>query len=186
MTPEEFINGPKLNHPEAQSNPEELQPATESIKNALLELVTQKARSGNEYGNSYGNDLRLPAKSKFDALSITRFKDGVITDGQNRLATFTCVKRTENSRQRQITNYFLIDAPDGVQIEKFSHVSIPYMASLNSLLGNSAPPQPDIPKLIDERTEARGIENELGLTFVSDQEAQELFKLLEQSRPFEQ
>lgn len=186
MSPEDFTNDPKQSHPEVAENPEAMQPAEQVTLRHLLGEVTNKSKGGYEDDESFMADLHYP-DSEYGAATITRFKDGASRDDPARLAGIHCSSDVGNEGDRVHTNYFILKTPDGLHIEKHSHNSnyrreMPSMDASIEEIGASA--LQGIQR-INEMQEAQKVEDELGLSFVSEQEARQLLELLDATEPFE-
>jgi len=186
MKPEDFTNGPKYTHPEITSSPEAMQPATEVTKRAMLDLITEKSKGG------YSSEQEVSSKTLvFDepakgTIGIARLVDGASRDDPRRIARVHRVEWLGKVYGEQfITNYFLLSTPDGLQIEKHSQTFNPDTELLSS---NVTPKEKyrmalnGLAKIAATR-EAHQAEDELGLSFVSEQEAKNVLSLIEQAQP---
>ena len=185
MTPDDFSHWPKHSHPEITDNPEAMQPATEKTKQALLDLVREKSRGGHDDGTCILKSLAFDDLTK-GTLNINSYRENASRDNPNRLVGIHRAEwLAELYGERLITNYFILKTPDGLHIEKHTQTSNPrkewlddsatmedvYHAALNGMAK------------IAELKKAHAAEDELGLSFVSEQEAKVLLSLVQEAHP---
>jgi hypothetical protein len=186
MTPEDFTSPNNGNHPEVSGTPLEMQRPEQVTLRHLLSDITNISANGYEHSDSIGISVHYP-DSQYGAASIRRFKDRASRDDPNRLAGITHIDRVGDNGDEVITNYFILDSPDGLQIEKHSHTSNPSKEMLRegaSLDEIGAAALNGLAK-IAEMKKSQVEEDEMGLSFVSEQEARDLLKLLSDTVPFE-
>jgi hypothetical protein len=145
-------------------------PAEQVTLRHLLGGITNLTKDGYEDHNSLGIRMHHPDPA-YGETSIKRFKDGASCDDPSRLAGITLAEHVGED-DRIITNYFILDTPDGLHIEKRSH-----SYNLRNLV---LKPSEGI-KRSEERQQAQPVEDELGLSFVSEQEARGLLSFLDES-----
>lgn len=186
MASEDFTNNPNYNHPEIKDNPEAMQPATEATKQALLDLITTKSEGGYSSQSEVSSRSLVFTEPKRGTISVTKFVDGASRDDPQRTASIRRVEWPGKLYGEQfVTNYFILKTPDGLQMEKHSHTSDPGKELLDS---NDKPVEiykaalNGIAKIAELR-KAQAEEDELGLSFVSEQEAKALIALVEEAQP---
>ena len=183
MTPEDFINGPDQNHPEVASNPEAMKRAEQVTLRHLLHVITDKARYGYERDGRQGVDLHRPGEFTGVA-TVYRIEKGTSSDNPNRVGQIHRGELVGDNGDKVITNWFILDTPDGLQIEKHSQTS-----NQNEMLGNKATLEDIYHSAVSgiakiaELQKAHSAEDELGLSFVSEQEARELLIFLDPLEP---
>lgn len=184
MSFEEQINPNHHYHPEVASNPEAMRPASEETKQALLDIVSSKSAGGYENSTGVGRDLRFDDDRK-GTIGVNRFRDGASLDDPSRLARITRIEWPGELYGKQlITNYFILNTPDGLQMEKHSQTSDPRKELLSdnaSLADIFNAAQSGLARIAELR-KAQAIEDELGLSFVSEEEAQALLSLVEEAQ----
>ena len=181
MSPEDFTNPNQSNHPEVSGATLEMQRPEQVTLRHLLHEITDKTKDGIDFGNgSVGADLHYPDQQT-GAASVTRFEKGTSRDNPDRVGLIHRRERVGNNGDRVITNYFILDTPDGLQMEKHSHTSNP-----REMLDARATPEEGMLAALSglakiaELQKAHAVEDELGLSFVSEQEARDLLGLLDQ------
>lgn len=184
MSFEEQFNPNHQPHPEVTSNPEAMQPATEETKQALLDVVTAKSAGGYENSSGVGRTLRFDDDTK-GTIGVNRFRDGASLDDPSRLARVTRVEWPGKLYGEQlITNYFIVNSPDGLQMEKHSQTFDPNKELLKEgatldEIGVAA--TNGLAKII-ELQKAQAVEDELGLSFISEEEAKMVLELVEEAQ----
>lgn len=186
MKPEDFTNGPNYTHPEITNAPEAMQPATEATKQALLDLITEKSKDGYSFDGEVSSKSLVFDEPAKGTISIAKLIDGASKDDPRRTARINRVEWPGKVYGEQlITNYFLLNTPDGLQIEKHSQTFDPS----TELLRSDATPEEGyrmavngLAKIVATR-EAHKAEDELGLSFVSELEAKNILSLIEQAQP---
>lgn len=188
MTPEDFTNPNNGNHPEVTGATLEMQRPEQVTLRHLLSDITNLTgtTNGYEFDTYTGVSMHYP-DSAYGTASIRRFKDRASLDDPNRLAGITHIDRVGDNGDEVITNYFILDSPDGLQIEKHSHTANP---SKDMLQEGASLDEIGVAALngiarIAEMKKSQAVEDEMGLSFVSEQEARDLLKLLSDTVPFE-
>lgn len=185
MSPEDFTNPNHNNHPEVSVNPEAMLPATEGTKQALLDTVTAKSEGGYDFGSEVSKTLRFPEPER-GTVSVARFRDGASRDDPSRMARIHRVEWPGKLYGEQlITNYFVLNSPDGLQMEKHSHTFDPDKELLDdsaTLEDVAVAATSGLAKIVAMQ-KSQAVEDELGLSFVSEAEAKELLALVEEAQP---
>lgn len=186
MAPEDFTNGPNYTHPEITDNPEAMQPATEATKQALLDLIETKSEGGYSSDTEVSSRTLLFDEPERGTISVARLVDGASKADPRQVARVHRVEWPGKVYGEQfITNYFILNTPDGLQIEKHSQTTDPdkerliddatpeegYQAAINGLAKITA------------TIEAHKTEDELGLSFVSEKEAKDIIALITEAQP---
>jgi hypothetical protein len=187
MSPEDFTHGPKQDHPEIASDPEAAQPAQQKTIKSLLDAITNKTThftSPYDYDGKKSISTHRPGESVC-AATLERFEKGVSSDHPDCVGQVTRSTYDGGIDKVVWENYFIIDIPDGLHIEKRSHSqdSDNYLkvgASWEQFIGSIAALREDIRSI----KESEPIENELGLTFVSEKEANDLLAFIDPLEPF--
>lgn len=186
MRPEDFSNPNSSNHPEVSGATLEMQLPEQVTLRHLLHEITNKTSDGIDYGNgTTGADLRYP-DPQTGAASVMRIEKGTNRSDPRRVGLIHHREKVGDSGDQVITNYFILDTPDGLQMEKHNQTSNP-----NKMLSDRATPEEDLLATLSglaksaELQKAHAIEDELGLSFVSEQEARDLLGFLDQLEPFE-
>ncbi len=164
MNPENFINPPK-SHPEIDSNPEAAMRASQETLYTLLECI--------------GGELLLASEPIHYSSKI--FPKGTLGKAQPEAIGHILQCETTNGSDTTVnTNYYILATPDGLHIEKNAglYESI--------IIGHGGPvcgkeraeKLGRIMSSYKAREESRKLQNELGLSFVSEAEAQGLIDIL--------
>ena len=185
MSPEDFTNPNHSNHPEVVDNPEAMQPASEATKQALLDTVTTKSEGGYDFGSEVSRTLVFPEAER-GTVSVARFRDGASKDDPSRMARIHRVEWPAKVYGEQlITNYFVVNSPDGLQMEKHSHTFDPDKELLDdsaTLEDTGVAATNGLAKILAMQ-KSQAVEDELGLSFVSEAEAKALLALVEEAQP---
>lgn len=184
MNFEEQFNPNHQTHPEVTSNPEAMQPATEATKHALLDAITVKSAGGHDCGSEVSRTLLFDDDRK-GTVGVTRFRDGASKDNPSRMAHIHRVEWPGKLYGEQlITNYFIINSPDGLQMEKHSQTSDPDKELLKggATLDEARTAATNGLARIIALRKAQADEDELGLSFVSEEEAKMIFGLVEEAQ----
>ena len=184
MSFEEQFNPNHSPHPEVTANPEAMQPATEATKQALLDAVTAKSAGGYDSGSEVSRTLRFDDDRK-GTVSVARFRDGASKDDPSRMARIHRIEWPGKLYGSQlITNYFIVNSPDGLQMEKHSQTFDPDKELLKegaTLEEIGVAASNGLAKII-ELQKAQAVEDELGLSFISEEEAKMVLGLVEEAQ----
>ncbi len=155
-------------HPEVQSNPEDLLPVSAVTRDRILAMLDEKLQ-----GSSEEKDYFIQGNPEYSSLALSSGQSDRLP--ADVVALIELALPGQNNDIVAWQEYRVIKTPDGIQFEK----------RLNSAdrvhIQNF--PDPDAIEMRDaefERNEkAFQEERELGLTFVSEHDAKELANLLE-------
>lgn len=182
MSFEDFFNLNHQSHPEINANPEAMQPATEATKKALLEVVAVKAVGGTVIGASVNRSLFETEEDPKATLMVATFEKGSDTSDSRRLGQVHFPRGLHGDSDSP-TNYFLVRIPDGLHIEKSTPVKLPNLEEAGVSIDSS---REDLVlagmKIGRDKAIAVLLERELGLDFVSEEEAKTVLGLVEKSQ----
>ena len=188
MNPEDFTNSNHGNHPEVSGAALEMQHPEQVTLRHLLSDITNITGTDNayEFNDSRGVSMHYP-DSQLGTASVSRFKDRASLDDPNRLASINHIEHVGDEGDQIITNYFILDSPDGLHIEKHSQAANPRKEMLrpNATRDEITTAAMNSLAKIAEMKKSEAEEDALGLSFVSEQEARNLLKLLDDVVPFE-
>lgn len=181
MNFEEQFNPNHQPHPEVTSNPEAMQPASEATKKALLDAVTAKSAGGTVIGYSVNRSL-FNGKDPKAVLLVAKFEEGKdITDARRIGQVY--FPRGLDGGSDGATSYFLVRIPDGLHIERSTPVVPPTLEEAGVSVDSS---RADLllagMKIGIQKAEAERLEREMGLDFVSEEEAKIVLGLVEKAQ----
>ena len=185
MSPENFTNPNNNSQPEVSGDALKMQRPGQVTLSHLLHEITDKTKDGIDHEDgSISADLGYPGQH-LGVATVFRIEKGTSRDDPNRVGQIHRREGVGDNGDR-ITNYFISDTPDGLHMEKHSQTSNP-----RESLDDRATPEElqaalsGLAKIAEELQKAHAVEDKLGLSFVSEQEARELIGLLGQLGPFE-
>lgn len=152
----------------------------------LLHEITDKSRNGTDRNGERGADLVHPGGTR-GAATVYRIEKGTSKDNPNRVGRIHIAENVGDNGNEVITNYFILDTPDGLQIEKYSLIS--NIEETVKKLGAIATIDETIDDVlqsiarINDLEKSYAAQDELGLSFVSEQEARDLLHLLDDLEP---
>jgi hypothetical protein len=168
-------------HPEVTTSPEAMQRPRQTTLRNLMQIITDKTQDEREKNGEKAKSLVGPGEFMDAATATVRtITKGTRTDHTEYVGQIHREERVGNDGDTVFTNWFILDTPDGLHIEKHVHadnleeyfkVHSSSEELYLSLLGRF--------KELAELEKASAEENELGLSFVSEQEARELIAFLE-------
>jgi hypothetical protein len=187
VPPEDELNDPggmAAKHPEAASDPEAVLPATETLKEQILERVKAEAQAGKgreEDGSWEASKIAADGQTRLKVyLFAAPAEDGHIA---------TVVATTDYNEKDGTgidTGYRILQVPDGVHIERGVRDHIDLREPRPNPLRTGDEIIASAQETLAEGKrwqEARETEQELGLHFFSLRNAKELLTLLEGSKP---
>jgi len=189
MSPEDFTGKSKTSHPEAQ-NPSELQTANQDILTELLSLVAERTADGIWRADAWGfggdgveQSLEITTGER-GIIQLNDYRGGSLDWSRNHLAKITVTRWVNIPGGKGFyTEYNLSRSPDGLRIDKTQGASLPD----ESLIGMSKREVEALIAEIKDRVDKENIgkheENELGLTLVSQQEAEDLLAEIAKASP---
>ncbi|MEI7683108.1 MAG: hypothetical protein WCJ24_02295, partial [Candidatus Saccharibacteria bacterium] len=162
----------------------ETNPATQQTKQALLDVIIDKSEGGLEFGETTMKTLKFVQPER-GTLTVSKYRKGESKDDPNRLGQVMRVEWPGKLYGEQlITNYFILNSPDGLQMEKHSHTSNPS----KEMLGSDATLDDVYSSAINgiakigQMRESQTLEDELGLSFVSEAEARDILALVQEAQ----
>lgn len=191
MSTENFKNNDE--DKSGQSEPVKIPSETTSeTKKMLLDLVIEKSQGGHDLGGSIGRAYQLPGV-EWGSISAESIK------GENSQGNLVgrIWKWERIGKERLESFYDITRSPDGLQLAKrvrtrqirpIMPVAMPVVlhgnklvdASHNELLGRIG----ELRSKIEDESQSLDIENELGLSIVSQSEAGNLLETLRSAQPF--
>lgn len=163
-------------------------PETQHAVQQTLEdlLVAVELRAGEDHNGFQRADIDAPFGSSLGTTTLRSFEIGFHPDNQNLLAQITTREDVGKHNNRLITNYLVFQAPDGLEIKGYSTTDIKDTSILDPDLTK---PHARIAYSEENRRRkelrkdtiiARSEEDELGLSFVSEQQATDLLDFVKQ------
>lgn len=187
MSSEDFTNPNPNNHPEVSGATLEIQRPEQVTLRHLLHEISEKSANGSNLSNDrFGTDLHYPDQQT-GAATVYRIEKGTSRHNPDRVGQIHVREKVGNDGDEVMTNYFILDTPDGLHMEKHSHTANPRkeMLSHNATLDEIAVAAMNGIAKIAEMRQSQEEEDALGLSFVSEQEARNLLGFLDQLEPFE-
>ena len=174
MEPHDFELSPE--HPEFETQEAMSHASQETLEN-LYEAIAKKLVSGKSM-----TSLFLPGEQR-SAATVSVFAKGANKTDPTRIGQIH-TSELINENEGIATNYFILDTPDGLQIEKHRQVY-----DNRDLLTGEESQQQKFAKLRSGLTRAHQViesikvQTALGFSFVSEQEAEELIGFVEPLAP---
>lgn len=183
MTFDDFPTDPQATHPEVVYDPESIKPAQQETLRKLLDEITKRTLLSKEIIPGWKPaDLYAADDDSRGAAIVSTWRKGVSLDNPDYVGQVVRRGWTYgDNNEGTSTSYGISDTPDGLQVEK--HISVDPHLDLVQSVGQLAASVNSLREETDARLVARQIENELGLTFVSDKEVLDLIEFLQPLQP---
>lgn len=171
---------------------ETLQPATFATKQAIFGCIEEKMQGGTKLGGTAFRHLSIPNN---DAVKLTVFKweNPLETRPEGRTDLLAEIRKTEKVVEGNFisTKYLVIRSPDGLQLEMHSNTHNQNDAS-NAIFSALKPSDvaaggissnvSGVIEQIEAEKSSQAAERELGLGFVSEQDATTILTLLQEAQ----
>lgn len=188
----EFSQG--VPHPEIDSNPESMQHAQQVTLRHLLNVINVKTWDVQEENGRAGMDLWVPGSS-WGAATVSRTRKGLDQYEPLLVGRISIPDRVAGNTVS--THYTILDCPDGLEISKWSMAHQQLHEQPSPMLPDEygfRPPDRECLWLslktelaeIEASKAVSAEENELGLNFVSEQEARDVLSFLTPLEPYRQ
>ncbi|HSX45139.1 MAG TPA: hypothetical protein VLF39_03500 [Candidatus Saccharimonadales bacterium] len=171
-------------HPEIDDSLEAMQPVTEATKTALVELVSNKV--GELLPKTIWKSRKLQRPNHYaEIINVMRYGPTASRNPAGKVIEVSVYHDSSDQPEFLKTTFTVSESPDGLQMSRQTKLHKPIMSlgqwaqakSIASVLGTN-----ESQKLQAER-EDQSLENELGLSFVSEADAQEVMTIVSEAHP---
>lgn len=163
-------------------------PASAITKQMLLDIIIAKSAGGSDFEDQILQTLFFDDDRK-GTITVCRFYDGASLDNPRRMAQISRIQWPgELYGVQLITNYLILKAPNGLELEKHSLISDPrgeMLFGIQTMEDIEAAATRTLAK-IEQQMDTEAIENELGLSSVSEEEAKMILALVEEAKEREE